>query len=132
MTLDELNEHLYLLQKLNMAREMLQSMKASVLRASSFDGMPQVPSAGDKVAALAVKIAEQEETVALYERQWKRSEANVKRFIDSIQDNRINLIFYLRFLCGYGWQQVAEVIGGRNTENSVKSQCYRYLNSSVE
>ena len=130
MTLDELNDHLYLVQQLNTAREMLQSMRDSVLRASSYDGMPHAPGAGDKVGALAVKLAELEEVVHSYERQKAVSEKAVKAFIDSITDNRTNLIFYLRFICGYDWQGVAEVIGGRNTVDAVKSQCYRYLQST--
>lgn len=130
MTLDELNDHLYLIQQLNTAREMLQSMQDTILRASSYDGMPHAPGAGDKVGALAVKLAELEEVVHSYERQKAVSEKTVKAFIDSITDNRTNLIFYLRFICGYDWQGVAEVIGGRNTVDAVKSQCYRYLQST--
>lgn len=130
MTLDELNAHLYLVSQLNTAREMLQSMRDSVLRASSYDGMPHATGAGDKVASLAIKIDEQTQRVKLYEDQVKESEIHVKAWIDTIQDNRTNLIFYLRFVCGYEWQAVAEVIGGRNTENAVKSQCYRYLQST--
>lgn len=129
MTLDELNAHLTLIQKLNTAREMLQSMRDSVLRASNLDGMPRAPGAGDKVSALAIKCAELEETISLYAKQVSDSEKAVKAWIDTIPDSRTNLIFYLRFVCGYEWQTVAEVIGGRNTENAVKSQCYRYLQS---
>ena len=131
MTLDELNAHLILIQKLNTAREMLQSMRDSVLRASSYDGMPHALNAGDKVGALAIKCAEQEEVVSIYEGLVKTSEKSVKAWIDTIDDNRTNLIFYLRFICGYEWQAVAEVIGGRNTENAVKSMCYRYLQSET-
>lgn len=130
MTLDELNAHLYLVQKLNTARDMLQSMRDSVLRASSYDGMPHGSGVGDKVGALAVKLAEQAEVVELYEQQVCESEKMVKEWINTISDNRTNLIFYLRFVCGYEWQAVADVIGGRNTENAVKSQCYRYLQSN--
>ena len=130
MTLDELNDHLYLVQQLNTAREMLQSMRDSVLRASTYDGMPHAAGVSDRVGALAVKLAEQETLVEQYARSVELSAKAVKSFIDSIDDNRTNLIFYLRFICGYEWQTVAEVIGGRNTENAVKSQCYRYLQST--
>lgn len=130
MTLDELNAHLYLVQKLNTARDMLQSMRESVLRASTYDGMPRGSGVSDKVGALAVKLAEQEDVVDLYEQQVSESEKMVKAWISTISDNRTNLIFYLRFVCGYEWQAVADVIGGRNTENAVKSQCYRYLQST--
>lgn len=127
MTLDELNAHLILIQKLNMAREMLQSMRDSVLRASSYDGMPHATGSGDKVASLAIKIDEQTQRVKLYEDQVKESEVHVKAWINTISDNRTNLIFYLRFVCGYEWQAVANIIGGRNTVDSVKSLVYRFF-----
>ena len=127
MTLDVLNAHLDLVTQLNTSREMLQSMRDSVLRASNYDGMPHASGAGDKVGALAIKLAEQEETVARYDRIVKKSEAEVKAFINTIEDNRTNLIFYLRFICGYSWQAVADVIGGKNTEDAVRMVCYRYL-----
>ena len=131
MTLDELNAHLFLIQKLNTAREMLQSMRDSVLRASNYVGMPHARGAGDPVADLAIKCAEQEEVVSTYEALVKKSEAEVKTWIATIQDNRTNLIFYLRFVCGYEWQGVAAMIGGKNTESGVKSMCYRYLRSQA-
>lgn len=131
MTLDELNAHLYLTQKLNTARDMLQSLLDSALRASSYDGMPHATGAGNPTAALAIKCAELEETVKVYAAQAGESEKSVKAWIDSISDNRTNLVFYLRFICGYEWRQVAEVIGGRNTEAAVKSQVYRYLKAQA-
>lgn len=129
MTLDELNAHLILIQKLNTAREMLQTLETAALTASRLDTMPRAAGLGDRTAALAVRIAEQEEVVALYERLVRNSKTEVKAWIDTISDNRTNVIFYLRFICGYEWRDVAEVIGGRNTENGVKSACYRYLRS---
>ena len=129
MTLEDLNAHLILIQKLNTAREMLQTLETAALTASRLDTMPRAAGLGDRTAALAVKIAEQEEVVALYERLVRNSETEVKAWIDTISDNRTNVIFYLRFICGYEWRDVAEVIGGRNTENGVKSACYRYLRS---
>ena len=129
MTLDELNAHLYLIQKLNTARELLQSMRDSVLRASSYDGMPHAPGAGDKVGALAIKCAEQEKIVEYYKRLVKQSEKEIKEWIDTIQDNRTNLIFYLRFICGYEWLEVADMTG--STENAVKSLAYRYFRSQA-
>lgn len=131
MTLDELNAHLILIQKLNTAREMLQSLRSSVLRASNYDGMPHAPGAGDKVASLAIKCAEQEGLVSLYERLVRESEVSVNAWIQTIQDNRTNLIFYLRFICGYEWQQVADLIGGKNTEAAVKSLVYRSFRSQA-
>jgi DNA-directed RNA polymerase specialized sigma24 family protein len=129
MTLDDLNAHLFLIQKLNTARELLQSMRDSVLRASSYDGMPHAPGTRDKVGALAIKCAEQEETVAQYERLVKKSEKEIKEWIDTLQDNRLNVVFFLRFVCGYEWLEVADMTG--STENAVKSLAYRYFRSQA-
>ena len=93
--------------------------------------MPHVGVTADRTAALAVKIVEQEKTVALYERQVKESEETVKAWIDTISDNRTNVILYLRFVCGYEWQAVAEIIGGKNTEAAVKSFVYRFFRSQA-
>ena len=131
MTLEDLNAHLILIQKLNTAREMRQTLETAALSASRLDATPHAPGVGDKVASLAIKIDEQTQRVKLYEDQVKESEIHVKAWIDTIQDNRTNLIFYLRFVCGYEWQAVAEVIGGRNTENAVKSLVYRFFRSQA-
>lgn len=127
MTLDVLNAHLELVTQLNTAREMLQSMRDAILRASSYDGMPHAAGLSNKVEALTLKIEDQQKVVDRYERSVKRSEAEIKAYIDTIADNRTNLIFYLRFICGYEWKDVAGVIGGRNSVDAVKSVCYRYL-----
>lgn len=81
MTLDALNAHLYLLNRLTEAQEMLQSMRDAVLKASSYDGMPHGGGVYDKVGALAIKIAEQEETVKKYvwRYHWKNGAEDLKK-----------------------------------------------------
>ena len=127
MTLSDLNLHLDMVTQLANARDRLQSMRESVMRAQTYDAMPHGTGASDKVGKLAILIVEQEEEVARYEKIVERSEIGVKEYIDTIQDNRTKLIFKLRFVCGFSWAEVADVIGGRNTEEAVKSVCYRYL-----
>lgn len=127
MTLSDLNLHLDMVTQLANARDRLQSMRESVMRAQTYDAMPHGTGVSDKVGKLAILIVEQEEEVARYEKIVERSEISVKEYIDTIQDNRTKLIFKLRFVCGFSWAEVADVIGGRNTEEAVKSVCYRYL-----
>lgn len=128
ITLQDLNSHADLVTQLNTAREMLAAFQSAALQASSIDGMPHAPSVGNgKVEALALKLSDLEEDVKRREAAVKRSEPEIKAFISSIQDPRLSSIFYLRFICGYEWQQVAEIIGGRNTTEGVKSMCYRFL-----
>ena len=128
ITLHDLNTHADLVIQLNTARQMLSAFQAAILRASSIDGMPHAQS-GDhgKVEALAVKMSELEDDVKTREAAVKRSEPEIKAFISEIPDPRLSSIFYLRFLCGYEWLDVAATIGGRNSVEAVKSACYRYL-----
>ena len=53
----------------------------------------------------------------------------VMEFVESIQDGFIKTIFSLRFIECMTWAEIAEVVGGDNTEDSVKKVCYRYLNT---
>lgn len=126
MTLEELNLHFAAVSELNSARDRLLSM-TSFLKAANMDGMPGASGESRKVEKLAILIEQQSEEVARMERVVQRSEKRVREFIGSIQDNRTAQIFSLRFLAGYGWQEVAAIIGGKNTEDAVKAVCYRYL-----
>lgn len=131
MTLETLNEHQRLVVDLQEARDMLKALEASMLKSPSYDGMPHATGAYDKVSMLVLKIEEQKETIKTYERLVQASEKKVLPWINSIRDNRTNLIFYLRFICGYEWQEVADCIGGKNTAEAVKAVCYRYLKIKV-
>lgn len=128
ITLHDLNSHADLVIQLNTARQMLAAFQSAVLRASSIDGMPHAPSAGNgKVEALAIKLSDLEEDVKCREAAVKRSEPEIKSFIAGIQDPRLSSIFYLRFICGYEWFDVAATLPGRASVEAVKSACYRYL-----
>ena len=128
ITLHDLNSHADLVIQLNTARQMLAAFQSAVLRASSIDGMPHAPSAGNgKVEALAIKLSDLEEDVKRREAAVKRSEPEIKSFIAGIQDPRLSSIFYLRFICGYEWFDVAATLPGRASVEAVKSACYRYL-----
>ena len=51
----------------------------------------------------------------------------LNRFIQSVDDSLIRQILELRYIEGFKWNKVAIVIGGNNTEDSVKQACHRYI-----
>ena len=65
--------------------------------------------------------------VGFLEKEARASEAIIMPFIQGIDDDQTRMIFRLRFLRGLTWKEVAAVVGGRNSEESVKMVCYRYL-----
>ncbi len=128
MTLEELNEYFHLLGQLNKARELLASLEAAAVpRSPQLDGMPHTPGYSDRVGQLAAEIADMRARVESLEDEVRWAGHEVSRFIDSIPDDQARLIFRLRFLRGLSWGEVAAIIGGGNTENSVKKICYRNL-----
>lgn len=128
MTLEELNEYFRLLGRLNKARELLASLEASAApKSPQPDGMPHAPGYSDRIGSLAAEITDTREKVSELEDEVRWEGVDVARFIDSIPDYQARLIFRLRFLRGLSWGEVAAIIGGGNTENSVKCICYRYL-----
>ncbi len=128
MTVDELMQLTYLDRLIAREKERLLDLEeAADIRSPILSAMPKGPASGDKVGrlvpAIADKRAEVEQKVAAYERLKQR----VTDYIDHVPNHRLRLIFQLRFLDQMTWQDVAEYIGGKETEYSVKKACYRYV-----
>ena len=91
--------------------------------------MPHAPGIRDKIGDLAAEIADIDARIQFLDTEISASEATILPWIATIRDDQTRLIFRLRFLRGLAWKEVAAVIGGRNTDDSVRQACYRYLGS---
>ena len=122
MTLQELSQYYKLRERLNRDEEILDSLRAAACPgAQNLSGMPHAPGVRDKVGDLAVEIADMTERIRYLKEEIDRAEAAVTEFVESIENDQTRMILT--------WGEVAAVIGGRNTEDGVKSACYRYLSS---
>lgn len=52
---------------------------------------------------------------------------DVLDFIESIEDSHMRMIITYRIIENYSWGQVADAMGGGNTEDSVKKAFYRFM-----
>ena len=128
MTKFELNRHLELVQQLEHCREMLATLEAAAgPRAQRLDGMPHAPGIRDGVGDLAAEIADTKAEIEGLQAEIARSEAAAAAWIGAIEDMQTRLIFRLRYIRGFAWKEVAALIGGGNTAQSVKIRAYRYL-----
>ena len=129
MTLQELSKYYKLHERLERNREMLASLYAAAgLGAQEITGMPHAPGVSDEVSKLVIEIEDLKERISHLESECAREKRRLERYIDTIEDDQTRMVFRLRFLHCMTWPQVAGAIGGRNTANSVKLICHRYLN----
>ena len=128
MTLRELSIYYKLHERLERNRQMLSSLyTAAGLGAQEITGMPHAPGVSDEVSNLVIEIEDLKERISHLESECAQEKRILERYIDTIEDDQTRMVFRLRFVHCMTWPQVAEAIGGRNTANSVKLICYRYL-----
>ena len=128
MTLQELSKYYKLHERLERNREMLSSLYAAAgPGAQVITGMPHAPGVSDKVGDLAAELWDLQSKIDYLEQRCAEEKKKLEKYIGGIKDDQTRMIFRLRFIHCMTWPQVAETIGGRNTANSVKLICYRYL-----
>lgn len=129
MTLQELSKYYQLHRRLERNREMLSSLYAAAgLGAQEMTGMPHAPGVSDQVSSLVIEIEDIKSRISHLESKCAQEQKKLEEYISTIKDDQTRMIFRLRFLHCMTWRQVADAIGGRNSANSVKLICHRYLN----
>ena len=81
----------------------------------------------DVVACVAAQVADAEKKIRKKLLELESARSEIVKYIMSIDDSQTRLIFKLRCLDNMSWNQVADRVGGMNSENSVKKRFYRYL-----
>ena len=128
MTLEQLNAHLALVSDLHIAEDVLRGYwNAAHPGGQTLTGMPHTSGIKDKVGDLAAEIADIETDIEDLKEAIAESEAQVMTFIRGVKDIQARSILRLRFCRGLTWKEVAQVLGGGNTEASVKMSAYRQL-----
>ena len=129
MTLRELSIYYKLHERLERNRQMLSSLYATAgLGAQEITGMPHAPGGSDQVSSLVIEIEDLKERISHLESECAQEKKILERYIATIEDDQTRMVFRLRFVHCMAWSQVAKALGGRNTANSVKLICHRYLN----
>lgn len=129
MTLKELSIYYKLHERLERNRQMLSSLYvAAGLGAQEITGMPHTQGVSDQVSSLVIEIEDLRERISHLESECAQEKKILERYIAAIEDDQTRMVFRLRFVHCMTWPQVAKAIGGRNTANSVKLICHRYLN----
>ena len=132
MTVKELQQLFYLEKIIQHEMDKLDDLRASVdLHSPGLSDMPKAPGARDKLGETVPKIVDQEAEIRKNIQIYSQTKEKLLRYINSVPFVRIKLIMSLRFIDKKSWLEVAEEIGGKETEYSVKKAVYRYLGEKM-
>lgn len=129
MTLKELSQLYWLNREIEMDTKRLEELEAKSggLASPSLSGMPHGNEVSSKVEREAVEIASLKWIIESKRKRCIAERNTLEQFIAAIPDSLTRQVFTLRFVNGLDWNQVAEHTGNKNTANTVKKICYRYL-----
>lgn len=65
-------------------------------------------------------------------RSLHRLKLQIDKFIMSIEDSQTRMIVQMRCVRRMTWNEIADKVGGRNTEYTVKARYYRFLKTCPE
>ena len=127
MTKKELSQLYWLNREIDNNKKRLAELEDAATDTSfKITGLPHVAGISDKTA-IAAEIAD---TKAIIKAKTDISvvEYNrLNRYIASVDDSLMRQILTYRHINGLSWKQVAENVGGGNTEDSVRKAHNRYL-----
>ena len=128
MTIGELNQLAYLGKAIEMESERLRALRESVdVKSPIITDMPKAPGARDKLGETVPKIVDQEAEIQESIRRYAALKERAEQFINRTPNPRMKMILVMRFVGQKQWQEIADAIGGKETEYSVKQACYRYV-----
>lgn len=93
----------------------------------NFSGLPSSVAVSDKVGNTAAIIADYQEELKQIKCKRIREEQRLMVYVNQISDARIRLMVELYFLDWHTWNEVADKIGGGNTEDTCRIAVKRYF-----
>lgn len=128
MTIEELNQLHVLNSFIEREKERLDDLRASLeLKSPILSDMPKTPGAKDKLGETVPKIVDEEQIILENINQCELLRGRILAYIQSIENLRLRHIMRLRFMDDRSWSEVAEAVGGKETEYSVKNAVYQYV-----
>lgn len=93
---------------------------------------PIAPGTKDKIGDTVPEIVDLEASIRAEIQELQKRRYRLIQEIHQITDIRARLGIMLRYIDGLTWMDVADRIGGRETEQSISQYVYRYLKNQKE
>lgn len=131
MTKRELSQLYWLKREIARNKARLAQLEAAASSASApLTGMPGGGGASDRVGMYAAEIADLRSIIDANIRRCWRELRRLSRYISTVEDSQMRQILTLRYIECLTWNQVADAIGGGNTEDSVRMAHNRFLSQN--
>lgn len=128
MTRRDLNNLFALRARIERAEDMLHALRMrSNPGAQILTGMPHATGVQDKTGDFATEIISMEEKIKSLREDLDRQEREVGEFLDGIDDECISTALRLRYVRGFIWKEVADILG--QPKKRLTDDCYKFLNS---
>lgn len=133
MTFKELSGVYYISKEIEAIELEIERLRTTAEKITSvISDMPRGGGNVDKLTDIIAQIADYQAELADALIRKANEQIRISKYIDSIDDITIRSIFRLRFLSLYQWNEVADRVGGNNTEGSCKMMCHRYIRQQNE
>ncbi len=133
MNVRQLSQLYYLNMLIKRNERRLEEMRDRLTNISpKLSGMPGQPGASDAIGSTMPEIVDLIRQIEVEKAAYVEEKAKLESYLNCIEDAQVRLIFVLRFVDLKTWNEVADVLGGNNSADSVKKVCYRYLKREKE
>lgn len=131
MTKRELSQLYFLKKEIAKDKERLARLEAAARKsAEQLTGMPRGGVKQDKVGDLSAEIADLEKEIDRNVARCYKEMVRITRYVDSIPDSQMRLVFKLRYVDLKSWAQIAMTVYHSHDESTARKAHDRFLNLS--
>lgn len=131
MTKKELSQLYYLKKEIKEQQRRLSELEAAATDCSAkITGLPSGKGISDKIGNYAAQIADLKALLDLNLKKCFYELNRLNRYIESIEDTEIKLIFSLRYMHGMSWREISKSIGTLGDGSTERKKHNRYLKVS--
>lgn len=129
MTKKELSQYYWLTKEIEDFERRLACLQEKIMSPHSqiLTGMPKGGAEKDRIGAYIAEIESLKSLIAAKHRECICKRERIEKFIYSIDDPMIRMIFTLRCIDGDSWREVAARMGYKMSEENARQIFYRYL-----
>lgn len=132
MNISTLKKYYLLEGEIRNEEEKIAKIEARLCASPGFgkNGVPKSPTPQNRVEETYIELITRKEELQRKVAGYKEMKASIERYIDNINDLLIHRIAEERFIKNKRFRDIAAVLGGNNTTESVKKMLYRYLDDN--